>query len=286
MNRKKLLMFGIPILALALVAAAVIYYSVTINVTADITEPFVTSVIPLSFSGIATDDITEDISITNNAQAELPATITWTPRNLDIFYNMEITALNGNPIGPLDLTDGPQVVPIPNGANTITLTFSTPEAITVGALHLSQKDLSDWISYGETADITYTKIGSTFHAEGIPEGYTLVYYPNVGTYETYTGEVYKVEGSNKNLPFEDDLNGGEESSDYCDNGFNPGVTICEGAKLWLVPNEALSDEANEDGSYTVDWNEAENFLFETGLITYTKVTSNSIGTITVERLPE
>lgn len=293
MNNKKLLMVGLPLLAVVLVSAVIIYYSVTINVTANITEPFVTTIVPLSFSGIATNEITEDITIENQADATLPATITWTPRNLDISYNMKITKLTDDELVEevldIDLSDnlGHEVL-IPNGVNIITLTFSTPEAITEGTLHLTQKNLNDWIPIenGLTADIEYTKIGSVFSATGVlPDGYTLVYYPD--TVEGYTGIVYLVEGNDINLPIEEDLNGDEETSTYCsilnDNGklANPGVTICKGGKLWAVPDGTLTD--NEDGSYTIDWADAGDFLFETGLITYTKVTSNSIGTITVER---
>ena len=286
MNKKvKYLGIILPLFIIGLVIAGVIYYNATIEVKANISEPFVTSVIPLSFSGYATDVISQDIIIENKAKGDLPATISWNTRGLTPSM-MKIIALDTDPLDK-DLMGDSQVVNIPNGEHTITIAFSTDEAITNGTLHLTQKNLDDWVPEGNTVDIEYTKIGSVFHAE-IPteyDGYTLVYYPD--TSEGWTGKVYKVEGEDKNLPFEEDLNGGGEST-YCtienDNGdlANLGVTICEGAKLWLVPDGAI---LGEGGSYTIDWSQADSFLFETGLITYTKVTSNSIGTITVQRLP-
>ena len=86
--------------------------------------------------------------------------------------------------------------------------------------------------------------------------------------QTYTGEVYPVEGTNMNLPMANDLNGSLDTSDYCTNGFNPGATPCVGAKLWLVPNADISATINANGSQTITWDGA-NFLFETNLMTYT-----------------
>ncbi|MGD0977150.1 MAG: InlB B-repeat-containing protein [Minisyncoccia bacterium] len=135
----------------------------------------------------------------------------------------------------------------------------------------TQKDLTTWVPIqgGITADVTISTVNNKFHADGVPTGYTLVYYPNVGTYDTYTGEVYPVEGTNMDLPMSDDLNRGKE--DYCNNGFNPHAIHCDGAKLWLVPTEDISTTINSDGSQTLvgDWNTiAPNILFETNLITY------------------
>ena len=297
MNKKvKYLGIILPLFIIGMVIAGVIYYNATIEVKANISEPFVTSVIPLEFNGFATDTIEQEIIITNNADGDLPATIGWNTRGL-IPSKMEITAIDGVELTEVkSLLGGDQVVLIPgkdggDADHTITIAFSTNDAITNGMLHLTQKNLDDWVPEGDSVDIGYTKIGSVFNAV-IPteyENHTLVYYPD--TIEGWTGKVYKVEGMDMDLPMGDDMNGGNEST-YCDiendNGdlANLGVTICNGAKLWLVPDGALSVDQAGDGSYQIDWNQADSFLFETGLITYTKVTSNSIGTITVQRLPE
>jgi hypothetical protein len=138
----------------------------------------------------------------------------------------------------------------------------------------TQKNLTTWapILPGKNADVVITTVAGTLHTDGVPTGYTLVYYPNVGTYSNYTGEVYPVEGTNMNLPMANDLNGISGSSDYCTNGFNPSATPCVGAKLWLVPSADVSATINTDGSRTLvgDWNTiAPNFLFEKSLMTYT-----------------
>lgn len=270
----------VGILALALVAATV-YYMATINVTANISEPFVTSTIPLSFSGYATDVLTQDISITNNAQASLPATITWLPKDSIASYTMKIIALDTTTLD-LTLLGGSQIVNIPNGEHTITVAFSTL-GVNSGTLHLTQKDLNTWapLEGGITADIKYTITGAKFVVEGIPTGYDLIYYPEVGGFtENVANIIVLNEGANDiaSLPMSIDI-----GDDYCNienslgDKSNPNAKICNGAKLWLVPTTALS--GLQDGS----WDDASSFLFETDLITYTKVTSNSIGVITVER---
>jgi hypothetical protein len=133
----------------------------------------------------------------------------------------------------------------------------------------TQKDLTTWapILNGANANVTVSTVDGKFHADGVPAGYTLVYYPNVGTYDNYTGDVYPVEGTNMNLPMANDLNGSLDTSDYCTNEFNPGATPCAGAKLWLVPDADISATVNANGSRTLTWDGA-NFLFETSLMTY------------------
>ena len=160
-------------------------------------------------------------------------------------------------------------------ANTVT----APDAVST-PITQTQKDLNTWvpISGGTTADVTYSTVDGKFFATEVPTGYTLVYYPNVGTYANYTGEVYPVVGTNMNLPMANDLNGSSTTSNYCtilnSNGVlaNPNAAAtgnCEGAKLWLVPDADISATINANGSQTINWNGASNFLFETGLMTYT-----------------
>jgi hypothetical protein len=138
----------------------------------------------------------------------------------------------------------------------------------------TQKNITTWVPIlnGINANVAISTVNGTFHADGIPDGYTLAYYPNVGTYSNYTGEVYPVVGTNMNLPMANDLNGSSTTSTYCTDGFNPNASPCTGAKLWLVPNTDISATINADGSQTLigDWNTiAPNILFETNLINYT-----------------
>ena len=147
---------------------------------------------------------------------------------------------------------------------------------TTATLTLTQKNLTTWVPVpgGITADVTIsTGVDGKFSAGGVPSGYTLVYYPDTDTnlngigYENadYTGLVYPVVGTNMDLPMPGDLNGGDTST-YCENEFNPDATVCEGAKLWLIPEGSFADNGN--GTYTINWSKANTFLFETDLINY------------------
>ena len=138
----------------------------------------------------------------------------------------------------------------------------------------TQKDLTTWapLPNGKTADVTIsTDSNGNLSATGVPQNYTLVYYPNVAN---YTGLVYPVVGTNMDLPMAGDLNGGS-SSTYCTiknssgNLENPNAVAtgnCEGAALWLIPTKELI--VNDNGTDTINWGNASDFLFETGLITY------------------
>ena len=131
----------------------------------------------------------------------------------------------------------------------------------VGELTLSQKDLTSWVSNGNTKIMTYTVVGDTFEAIGVPDNYTLVYYKDNENY-VYTGAVVTV--ITENLPVNDDENAiNDNIKDYCQNGFNPNATQCVGAKLWLVPTGAVTGNV-------IDWSQASSFYFETFLIQFNK----------------
>lgn len=137
-----------------------------------------------------------------------------------------------------------------------------------GELVMTHKSLDDWTWLDYAKVVRYSIIGEKFKAWDIPEGYKLVYYPNKDGYgdKYYTGEVVLEEDVSYDLPVGDDLNGGV-SSDYCTNGFNQDALFCQGAKLWLVPDDAFLSEN------VIDWSRADEFYFETDLITYTVSTS-------------
>jgi len=77
MNRK-LLMFGIPILAIALVAAAIFIAYVKVDTT--VNEALSTSTIAVDLSGFPGETITQDITIDNAASVPLNTLLTWEER--------------------------------------------------------------------------------------------------------------------------------------------------------------------------------------------------------------
>ncbi len=136
----------------------------------------------------------------------------------------------------------------------------------MGTLELTTKNLITWepIVNGITETISYTIIGENFVIEDIPEGYTLIYYPNTigDNFVTNVANVVVLnEGVNniESLPLEIDV-----GDNYCNNGHNPEATVCTGAKLWLI----LGDETTALTKLN-SWDMADT-LFETDLIIYTK----------------
>jgi len=226
MNKTKILTFGLlGILALTLATAAIIIYF---------------------------DQVQQDIEVVS------PIIVTSTPDTLDAWAGIE-SVEGGNDIDIENIAPFDIDVDVENDASEV-------EGIVVryiGEVELTTKDLVTWVpTDGKKATIRYTVIGDTFIATGVPEGYTLVYYPNIGDYNTYTGYVVKVEGTTDSLPHSNDLNAGEDSN-YCDeNDFNPDSFRCTGAKLWLIPDDGFIDED------TIDWSYASEFLFDTELIQY------------------
>ena len=137
----------------------------------------------------------------------------------------------------------------------------------IGTLELAQKDLETWDVEGATKTITYTIIGDELTAD-VPEGYTLIYYPNTegDVFTTNVANVLVYDSDTfPNLPISLDV-----GDDYCNNGHNPDAKQCVGAKLWLI--EGTESEALAKLSA---WDATE-FLFETELIQY-----NADGEITL-----
>ena len=174
----------------------------------------------------------------------------------DVYSGEEIP---GSPCTITNNAPSERIITISNDANKNEIEVSY-----VGELVLTEKSLIDW-AYDSSNQkiITYSIVGDTFEFSEVP-GYTLVYYPNIGSYDDYTGKVVLAKDINTmNLPDNDDLNGGEDSN-YCINGDNYGLNEgqCVGAKLWLVPNGAFIN------TNVIDWAEASKFYFETELIQY------------------
>jgi len=134
----------------------------------------------------------------------------------------------------------------------------------VGSLTMVEKDTTTWfpIINGDSETITYTIVGEDFIVNDIPNGYTLIYYPNTegDVFATNVDNVKVLtEGINdiENLPIALDV-----GDDYCGNGFNLDATQCFGAKLWLIEG----DETTALAKLSI-W-DTTGFLFETELIQY------------------
>ena len=268
MNKKLLYGLMIPLFAVVLVSAVAIYFA-TIPVTFNVSEALSLEAVELDFSGVVGDCYTETFSVENAAENPLPIQLSWVETS--------------NPNGvTYTLTDMPRIEELVNGQNSIDieLCYSSESVIgevsgniilsrgsgeIIGMAHFTQKNPITWeIVDGITADVIYSVIGDEFTATGIPEGYTLIYYPNTAgdVFATNVANVIVlVEGNNNipSLPLEIDV-----GDDYCNNGFNPDATVCEGAKLWLIPGDETEAMAKLS-----TWAEPETYLFETELITYT-----------------
>jgi len=231
-NKKKLMLFGLPVLAIGLVAA--VAYYVMFSSTFNITEAFTIS-----------DDTTQVFD--------------------NLVSSSEAMVITGT---LLTITSNA------NDERVVTFTDDAPTEIVVsyvGTLELTKKDTTSWepIS-GSKIEITYTVVGDTFKATGVPDGYTLIYYKdnaaNADDAERLTvlGTIGSV---TENLPHGDDWNAGE-LADYCNNGIDF-YKHCRGAKLWAVPDGNIVNDA-------LVWLNPENFYFETELIEY-----NTEGQITI-----
>lgn len=134
------------------------------------------------------------------------------------------------------------------------------------SLELTTKNTTSWEVVGDvSATITYTPNGNELVISGILEGYTLVYYPNTVGDDfdiNIANTIVLSEGANdvSNLPIDIDV-----GDNYCGNGFNPDATLCDGAKLWLIPGTESEAMAKLSA-----WKNPDTWLFETDLITYTK----------------
>ena len=184
--------------------------------------------------------VSSAISVTGDLQQELSPTYSG-----ETIYGEPITITNNAPSSrEISLSD--------NSKEDIEVSY-------ISDLALTHKDLNDWTAYGEPVTIKYVVVGGSFEVIGVPEGYVAVYYPNKNTYDYYDGVVV-LEEDVTILPESYDLNGGEQS-DYCTNEYNSLAVQCVGAKLWLVPTDAVTDNV-------INWGRANEFYFETSLIQY------------------
>ena len=204
--------------------------------------------------------INQPISVTGDGSQTIP------------ICKAEDTCLSDNPITIKNTDSANKVVTITDNNNNPNISVSY-----VGKMIFVGKNLETGAVLTNTEEIVYSITGDSFVATGIPEEYTLIYYPDIGTFtENVAGIIKLTEGSNaiESLPIL--LDGGD---DYCVNPLNSNALVCNGAKLWLVENSYVADL--ENGVWT-----PSSILFETDLITYTvssdgEVLVPALSTITV-----
>lgn len=166
-------------------------------------------------------------------------------------------------------------------------TYNVPETAT---LDLCAKDSSTWQCVsGATATLTFDTVNPAFKYDLAVTGlqankeYALIYYSDrdprfdlwggdnpgkvIATFMTDGSGNYVVTDTvdiSMNLPSSPDWNI-NPNPDYCDshNGYD-NYNHCSGAKIWIVPTEDLTDDAELP---LTAWNPS-NYLFETDLIVY------------------
>jgi len=211
MNKKKMLTFVLPLLAIALVSAFVGYYalfSASFNVLPSITIGGETEqVLGNVYDGQTI--IGEEITLTNEAPTRRELTITD-----DAEYGIEVSYLS-------ELILAQKVVD-----------FGEP--------------VWDLLPDGDTAVVEYVVVGNEFTAEiksGEKEGYVLVYYKDNSDRFNSPATAIGIDSIVGNLAYEDDANNDEY--DYCVTGE---YITCHGAKIWYVPETAVDSEGNVDWS--------------------------------------
>ena len=262
---KKLLVFSLPVLAIALTSAALLTYFVMFQ-----TQVTVSSVIKVDGLGdtILEHEIPEEApggeqfcflhKVVNDASVNIDLSLI-----SDCWYNDDMEDCE---LGGIDVT-----------------LHSIPET---SVLEFCAKD-EDWkCTKGAYASFEYKNVNPTFsgvlntyYLDSETE-YALVYYPDddpkfeswggVGglVLATWTGDAVDLEIDeelNSNLPFASDWNAGHPVPDYCSyhNGYDD-YENCAGAKLWIV---RTADLTGGDSMPLVNWNPSK-WLFETNLITY------------------
>ena len=200
MNKKLLYGLMIPLLAVVLVSAGVMYYA--------------------TFS--ASFNVEEAITVSDNTVQGLE----------NAFNSEEEIVITGEPITITNNAPTPREITLTDDSNVdVSVSY-------IGTLELTMKD-SEWTPTGATEEITYTVIGDTFEVTGVPVGYTAIYYKDevVGleNREANPQPAISIVGVG-NLPHIDDANM-DELANYCETPDE--YNQCKGAKIWLVPNGDL-----------------------------------------------
>lgn len=198
---KKYLMFGIPLLTIGLVFAALTYYGM-FSVALDVNQPItITGNLEQSVLGCDAGETCIGKMVRVNNSADEPRTVT-------------IKKIYGN--------------------DNIVVSY-------VGILELTKKDSDWNPIAGDKIELTYTVLGETFEFSEVLDGHTLIYYKDfvVGLDDRIANPqpVIIVTSDIGSLPQNDDVN--KELEDYCQDPDN--YAHCNGAKLWIVPNGDMTD---------------------------------------------
>jgi len=203
MNKKKILMFGLPLLCLVIVSAAIIthygLFEQKLNVTQPIEVTGETTQIVNCFAGETCPG--NLITISNSA-----------PFTVDVNINdIGEEGIETSYIGELELTKK-------------NVDFS----------------LDIWtLITGDEITISYTVIGNEFLAEvtnNVKPGYELIYYKDNSDRFVNPAQAILINDIIGNLPYETD--GNVDEYDYCITGE---YSNCHGAKLWYVPSDSITN---------------------------------------------
>lgn len=206
MNKKKLI-YGliIPLLAVAIVSAAVLIYYAQFWITLNITQQI---------------DVNGNIPYTTNMVIDCDAG--------DTCYGDELKISNS---GDEDKTI---TITTDEGCN------AEADISYVGKLKLTKKNTETWTAVGDPIKITYIVVDDTFEVSGVPEEYTLIYYK-----DAVIGLEGRLQNPQPAIEIVSDIGDLPQSNDAnldADYSEAPDYYAHKtGAKLWAVPDSAILD---------------------------------------------
>ena len=258
---KKLLVFGLPILTLALITGAILQYYGSIQQTVNVQQAVISENVFFEGSNIVAGDTIVNCSyVKNKAKVVAPIQFRTTCNNSEGYDDgtRNETSINWATVGGDEC----------NGIVTEIY----------GILELTKKNTSTWQPLdGESNKITirYTIVGDTFSYDvlkgTIPANYELVYamdkanrFTDYATVKT----VSEINSVSEGLPMVGDWNA-DAYPDYCENhnGFDS-YEHCVGAKLWIIPT------SNIGANGVLNWANMADYYYETDLIMYSDDTGN------------
>ncbi len=199
-NKKKLAMFILPILAIAMVTAGLVYYNI-FSVTLNVNQPIqITGDLEQSVECVAGETCFGDgIGITNEGDSERVVLVT-----TDSHEEIQTKFVRSVLLTKKTVNFAEDVWQVPIDADQVTM--------------------------------TYTIIGDEFEAEAdLVSGYTLIYYKDNSDRFVNPAEAILIEDVSGNLPYETD--GNIDEYDYCSTRE---YDTCHGAKIWYMPSDALT----------------------------------------------
>lgn len=235
MNKKKLLLILLPLLAVTLVSATLLAYFGRVEQTIDVVQA-------VTLKGCGDNICTETTEISGGETA------------LSEEYNLKSETSVIVPV-KLDTSIDPDEEGI--------------ETTIIGTLELTKKDVDFsndvWAILEGKVNVDYVIVGDKFSAEVNEsiEDYVLIYYKDNSDRFNEPAEAILIEGNDfPYLPYKTDRNSIEDGTyNYCDTGE---YDTCYGAKIWYVPETAINPDK------TLDWSRASEFYFETELIEFNK----------------